>query len=343
MPERYGGRRPAVSLSARPEPPYRADGGGAQRSAFLRTRNTIRLTPAGQVLQEGLRQIYGDYRGHLDRVEAVNAGVLGELRLGLLEEQLLPAPVRRALRHVETEYPNMKVRLSRHSFRAAQSPERLSMIMMEMGIFERYQLLLGFEDALCSFYEYPDEAGEILEALTQFKLQLVDRIMEHLKPDVVMYMDDLGTQNAPLVAPALWAEFIRARDMRIFRAIHDAGALVVYHCCGKIDTFFDQIVTMGADAYHSVQPANDTAMLKRVYGDQIVLIGGIDNQGITNQPGASEADIRAEVRRAIDAFAPGGEYICGDTDGICVVKRALDIIQDEYEVYGRHYYERRPL
>lgn len=52
--------------------------------------------------------------------------------------------------------------------------------------------------ALCSFYEYPDEAGEILEALTQFKLQLVDRIMEHLKPDVVMYMDDLGTQNAPL-------------------------------------------------------------------------------------------------------------------------------------------------
>ena len=228
-------------------------------------------------------------------------------------------------------------------FRAAQSPERLSMIMMEMGIFERYQLLLGFEDALCSFYEYPDEAGEILEALTQFKLQLVDRIMEHLKPDVVMYMDDLGTQNAPLVAPALWAEFIRARDMRIFRAIHDAGALVVYHCCGKIDTFFDQIFTMGADAYHSVQPANDTAMLKRVYGDQIVLIGGIDNQGITNQPGASEADIRAEVRRAIDAFAPGGGYICGDTDGICVVKRALDIIQDEYEVYGRHYYERHPL
>ncbi len=85
---------------------------------FLRTRNTIRLTPAGQVLLEGLRQIYGDYRGLLERVEAVNAGVRGELRLGLLEEQLLPAPVRRALRHIETEYPNMKVRLSRHSFRA---------------------------------------------------------------------------------------------------------------------------------------------------------------------------------------------------------------------------------
>ena len=70
------------------------------------------------MLLEGLRQIYGDYRGLLERVEAVNAGVRGELRLGLLEEQLLPAPVRRALRHIETEYPNMKVRLSRHSFRA---------------------------------------------------------------------------------------------------------------------------------------------------------------------------------------------------------------------------------
>lgn len=99
----------------------------------------------------------------------------------------------------------------------------------------------------------------------------------------------------------------RARDMRIFRAIHDAGALVVYHCCGKIDTFFDQIVTMGADAYHSVQPANDTAMLKRVYGDQIVLIGGIDNQGITNQPGASEADIRRRCAGRLTHLLPAAD------------------------------------
>ena len=101
---------------------------------FLRTRNTIRLTPAGQVLLEGLRQIYGDYRGLLERVEAVNAGVRGELRLGLLEEQLLPAPVRRALRHIETEYPNMKVRLSRHSFRALRE-----------GLLDRARALLAKE------------------------------------------------------------------------------------------------------------------------------------------------------------------------------------------------------
>lgn len=64
---------------------------------------------------------------------------------------------------------------------------------------------------------------------------------------------------------------------------------------------------MGADAYHSVQPANDTAMLKRVYGDQIVLIGGIDNQGITNQPGASEADIRRRCAGRLTHLLPAAD------------------------------------
>lgn len=225
------------------------------------------------------------------------------------------------------------------AFRAASRPDSLSMIIMEMGIFERYQLLLGFEDALCSFYEYPDEAAEVLEALTRFKLAQVQRIMEHLHPDVIMYMDDLGTQTGPLISPALWAEFIRDRDQRIFQAIHQAGALVIYHVCGKVDTFFDQIVSMGPDGYHSLQPSNDTAMLKRVYGDRITLIGGIDNQGVTNLPGASEESIRAEVRRVVDAFAPGGGYICGDTDGICLDPRVHAILLDEYERYGRPYYQ----
>lgn len=50
---------------------------------------------------------------------------------------------------------------------------------MKAGIFERYQLLLGFEDALCSFYEYTDETEETLETLTQFKIDLIGRIMTH--------------------------------------------------------------------------------------------------------------------------------------------------------------------
>ncbi len=224
-------------------------------------------------------------------------------------------------------------------FEAQKDPSKMSLIIMEMGIFERFQQLLGFENALCAFYEYPDETDEILEALTQFKLDLLDKIMLYLNPDVIMYMDDLGTQRGPLISPDVWEKFIMKKDARIFKAIKDKGAKCIYHVCGKIDSFFDKIVAMGPDGYNSVQPSNDTKMIKEKYGDKIILVVGIDNQGITNQPNVTEEAIRQEVRRAIDAFAPGGNYICGDTDGVCVVESALEVIVDEYEKYGRNYYQ----
>ena len=228
----------------------------------------------------------------------------------------------------------------RARFREGRDWDRLSVFLMEMGIFERYQLLLGFEDALCSFYEYPDETEEILETLTQFKIDLIDRIMTYLKPDAILYMDDIGTQKGPLISPDIWREFIFEKDRRIFRTIRSHGALSIYHSCGKIDTFFDQVLELEADAYHPLQPCNDLALMKQICGSRAVLVGGVDNQGVTNQPGATDAVIRAEVRHAIDLLAPGGGYICCDSDGVCVDKKVLSVIQDEYEVYGRNFYQR---
>lgn len=223
-------------------------------------------------------------------------------------------------------------------FNEQSYPDKLSLIIMEMGIFERFQLLLGFENALYAFYDYPEETNEILEALTQFKLVIVDKIAKYIKPDVIMYMDDLGTQKGPLMSPDTWEDFIKEKDTRIFERIKSHGIKVIYHCCGKIDTMFDRIVEMKPHGYNSVQPTNDVKMLKEKYNDQIIFVGGIDNQGVTNKADATEEKIRAEVRRAIDLLAPNGSYICGDTDGLCLVESALAIIQDEYEKYGRNYY-----
>lgn len=241
----------------------------------------------------------------------------------------------------ELKFPDLETidwEVEAEKFREASNENTLSLIIMEMGIFERFQLLLGFEEAMCAFYEYPDETEELLEALLEFKLKLVEKISIHLKPDCIMYMDDLGTQNGLLVSPDTWEAFIMKKDAEVIRKIKEQGAIAIYHCCGKIDSIFEKIVQMGADGYHSVQPTNDTKMLKEVYGKRIVLIGGIDNQGVTNRPNVTEEEIRQEVRRAVDLFAPGGGYICGDTDGVCLVESSLKIIQDEYEKCGRNYY-----
>lgn len=88
---------------------------------FLRSKNTVRLTPAGQVLREGLEELYPRHQVLREAVAAAQAGRRGRLSIGLLEEQLLPASIREGLRLCAQRHPELQVRLSRHSFQNLRS------------------------------------------------------------------------------------------------------------------------------------------------------------------------------------------------------------------------------
>lgn len=130
-------------------------------------------------------------------------------------------------------------------------------------------------------------------------------MQDHGPPEAgtILYMDDLGTQKGLLISPDTWREFIFEKDRRIFRTIRELGALSIYHSCGKIDTFFERIIELKADVYHLLQPCNDLALMKRLCGTRAVLFGGIDNQGVTNQPGVIDEIICGAVRRAEVTYA----------------------------------------
>lgn len=42
------------------------------------------------------------------------------------------------------------------------------------GQFERMNQMIGMENALCAFYEYPDEVHEFFDAMCEYKLKCID-------------------------------------------------------------------------------------------------------------------------------------------------------------------------
>ncbi len=58
------------------------------------------------------------------------------------------------------------------------------------GQFERMNQLIGMENALCAFYEYPDEVHEFFDAMCEYKLKCIDLAYKYLKPDVIHMHDD---------------------------------------------------------------------------------------------------------------------------------------------------------
>jgi hypothetical protein len=87
---------------------------------------------------------------------------------------------------------------------------------------------------------------------------------------------------------------------------------------------------------------NDLDGIKKKYGNKMVLIGCWDSQGPAGWPTASEDIIRAEVRKTIDRFAPGGGFMFwGSRYGARDDRTFEDQkrwMTEEYEAYRSHPY-----
>lgn len=186
---------------------------------------------------------------------------------------------------------------------------KVSYMMIINGPFERLHALMGFEDAFAAMYEEPEELHKLLDAIVDYKVELVDIVARYYKPDVLCMHDDYGTNDRLFMSPELWREFFKPATKRIVDAVHAHGIIYEHHSCGFIEPLIPELIEIGIDAIDPLQVSNDLIGLKRKYQDRLTFVGGFDTQGVFDRIGVTEEEIRAEVRRTMAELAPGGSYI----------------------------------
>ena len=204
------------------------------------------------------------------------------------------------------------------------------------GLFERLNQLIGMEDALCSFYEEPEAVADFFQAMADYKIQCIDAMIEHGRPDILVMHDDWGMNTNLFFAPEIWRKFIKPHEKCFAGRMHAKGVLYEHHSCGYITPLIPDLIDIGVDAIGPLNICNDLPLIKREYGRDITLLGGVDNQRI-DRPDTPEAEIRAEARRAADELAPGGSWL---PTAIFTKKRTVDIFYDEIERYGQSFYKK---
>ena len=210
---------------------------------------------------------------------------------------------------------------------------------VEFGLFERSYLLLGMDEALMAYITDQDLMEEMVSGLADYKIRLIERYNQAMGGmDVVWYGDDWGNQNQLFIPPEVWRKIIKPHTKRVYDCIHDCGALVNQHSCGRIDEIFDDMVEIGCDLWNPCQPCNDLAGMKQRHSGKITFCGGIDSQFVLDRPGVTCDDVRAEVRRRIDELADGGGYIAGPSHGVPYDGDLIKAMHDEIATYGRAFY-----
>ncbi|MGC9530627.1 MAG: uroporphyrinogen decarboxylase family protein [Candidatus Bipolaricaulaceae bacterium] len=130
--------------------------------------------------------------------------------------------------------------------------------------------------------------------------------------DVIQFGDDFGMQTGPQISPAMYRSVFRPRQRALWTsAKHHGPYQVMLHSCGSIRALLPDMIEAGVDIINPVQLSAkdmDPVDLKREFGRELVFWGGgCDTQ--RTLPSGSPEDVIQQVRRNIEALAPGGGFV----------------------------------
>lgn len=160
-----------------------------------------------------------------------------------------------------------------------------------------------------------DYIHQIFGRQVQIGLANLERIYSRIGDSIdVLFLcgTDFGTQTSSFCSVATFRELWFPYYRELCHWIHRRTNWKIFkHSCGSSERFFESFIEAGIDVINPVQcsAANmEPAYLKKKYGERLVFWGGgVDTQ--RTLPFGTPAEVREQVLRRCEIFAPGGGFV----------------------------------
>ena len=200
----------------------------------------------------------------------------------------------------QLDFPESEWEKTKPLMEAADAAGRFRGVWLAQGIFERVHYLLGMKEALVEYYEHPDEMHELIDALTEWEIESLDRTMERIHPQVLFHHDDWGTAINSFLDPDTHRAFFEEPYKRVYKHFRELGGeYVVHHCDSYAANLVPLMIDLGIDVWQGPIESNNIPELIDRYGDRIVFMGGIDD-GAVDVPDWTPEAVSSYVERVCD-------------------------------------------
>lgn len=200
-----------------------------------------------------------------------------------------------------------------------QKTDRAIIARLPLGIVTLTQVLRGFEEWFTDLYFNRDFIEALLDRCTDLWIESCRLMIESIGDDIdiVVWGDDYGTQNGPMLSPEMFSKVVTPRNKKMVESIKaKTKAPVLLHTCGDVSAYMDDFLEMGIDGLNPIQVSAknmDPVKIKKTIGDRITLWGAINIYDLAN---GTPKDIKELVKRSIDQLGKGGGYVLSATHNI---------------------------
>jgi len=196
-----------------------------------------------------------------------------------------------------------------------ESTDRAILGIFGGNLFEVPQFLYRMDNYLMHMGLHPEGCERLSEALCNFYMPQLEKWLGAVGPyiDVVLFSDDLGMQNGPLMSPDMYRRYYKPWHAKLWQRVKELAphVNVHLHSCGGIEPLLDDLIEAGLESSNPVQitcNGMDPLHLKRTYGEQFTFWGGgCDTQHIL--PFGTPDQVRENVRELVSVWFHGGGFV----------------------------------
>ncbi len=174
------------------------------------------------------------------------------------------------------------------------------------GTFGLYSFLrrwMGTERACTLFYDDPVLAEEMLEFLTEYFIELTRPALQELDIDYFNYFEDFAFKTAPLIGPNIFRKFLLPRYRRINDHLRAHGVRHIWlDSDGNTEVLIPLLIEAGITVHWPLERAAemDPLKIRKTYGHDLALAGGIDKRALTRDRKAIEEELYGRVPQLLE-------------------------------------------
>ena len=205
-------------------------------------------------------------------------------------------------------------KLSEGARKLRRSTDKAIMAIFGGNLLDLLHIMCGMNNSFLLLAAEPKKVHNFFDKLTELHLETLGKYLDAVGQyaDIILFADDLGSQNGPQISPQMFRDYLKPRHKAIWQRVKEKTSLNVHlHCCGGVEPLLDDLIDAGLDSINPVQTScvgMEPKLLKAKYGERLTFWGGgCDTQSIL--PFASPEQVREHTTERLEIFSPDGGFV----------------------------------
>ena len=179
---------------------------------------------------------------------------------------------------------------------------------LDCGFYGPLRDLVGFERLNYLFYDDPILITMMMDDRAELIIQMLERILDKTTIDWFCFWEDMAYKNGSMISPDMFRKFMMPRYRLITDYLHKRGIdLIFVDSDGDISQLIPLWLECGVNGMwpFEVQAGMDVLMLRKEYGRDLLLIGGLDKRELAK----GKKEIEQEIIKKVPPLIKDGGYI----------------------------------